>query len=74
MCSAGVRGSTILVPVNFCKDSWFDIAISDKFLPNFGKNIGVKEMGLKCLFTLLTGEVFGRDVMSAFFREFVRRR
>ena len=32
----------------------------------------VKEMGLKCLLTSLTGEVFG--VMSAFFHEVGRRR
>ena len=31
-------------------------------------------MGLRCLFTSLTGEVFGRGVMSAFFHEVGRRR
>ena len=38
------------------------------------ERIGVKEMGLRCLFTSLTGEVFGRCVMSAFFHEVGRRR
>ena len=31
-------------------------------------------MGLRCLFTSLTSEVFGRGVMSAFFHEVGRRR
>ena len=31
-------------------------------------------MGLRCLVTSLTGEVFGRGVMSAFFHEVGRRR
>ena len=31
-------------------------------------------MGLKCLFTSLTGEVFGRGVVSAIFQEVGRRR
>ena len=31
-------------------------------------------MGLRCLFTSLTSEVFGRGVMSSFFHEVGRRR
>ena len=73
MHSAGVRDSPILVPVNFCKDGKLDVAVNEKLFPNFRKE-WVKEMGLGCLLASLTGEVFGRGVMSAFFHEVVRRR
>ena len=73
MYSAGFRDTPILVPINFCKDGRPDVAVNDKLFPNFRKN-WVREMGLRFLLASLTGEVFGRGVMSAFFHEVGRRR
>ena len=73
MYSAGFRDTPILVPINFCKDGRPDVAVNDKLFPNFRKN-WVREMGLRFLLASLTGEVFGRGVMAAFFHEVGRRR
>lgn len=57
----------ILINLNY--DGRFDIALDDEVLPTL-ERIGVKEMGLKCLLTSVTGDVLGRGVLLADFQEF----